>query len=185
MPTIVHEHDWPDRVVIGTVGRPGQRTFYLQVRTGRRTTSVALEKQWAALLAEKIDAVLDELAATEGNPFSVPEQATAELVDTDPVDQPVEEDFRLGSVRMGWDPTTAQLVVEAFPMAETGDDEAAEADEDEAEPTEALVLRIPVGTARAFAERTRQVVAAGRPTCPLCGEPMDPDGHACPPPRAV
>jgi uncharacterized repeat protein (TIGR03847 family) len=60
-----------------------------------------------------------------------------------------------------------------------------EDDEDEAEPAEALVLRIPVGTARAFAERTRQVVAAGRPTCPLCGQPMDPDGHLCPPPRAV
>jgi uncharacterized repeat protein (TIGR03847 family) len=182
MPTIVHEHDWPDRVVIGTVGRPGQRTFYLQVRTGRRTTSVALEKQWAALLAEKIDAVLDELAATEGNRFSVPAHATAELVDTDPVDQPVEEDFRLGSVRMGWDPTTAQLVVEAFPVAEQDDDAD---DEDEPEPAEALVLRIPVGTARAFAERTRQVVAAGRPTCPLCGEPMDPDGHLCAPPAAV
>jgi len=36
-----------------------------------------------------------------------------------------------------------------------------------------------VGTARAFAKRTREVVGAGRPMCPLCGEPMDPDGHTC------
>ncbi|HEY0217313.1 MAG TPA: DUF3090 family protein [Cellulomonas sp.] len=183
MSTIVHEHDWPDRVVIGTVGRPGSRTFYLQARTGRRTTSVALEKEWAAVLAEKIDVILDELLASDGNPFSVPAQALPELVDADPVEQPVEEDFRLGSMRLSWDPTTAQIVVEAFPLVEVDSEEEAESIEG-TEPTEALLLRLPVGTARAFAERTRQVVQAGRPDCPLCGRPMDPDGHVCPPPVA-
>ncbi len=42
-----------------------------------------------------------------------------------------------------------------------------------------LLVRIPVGTARAFVERTRQVVRAGRPTCPRCGRPIDDDGHVC------
>lgn len=179
MPTLVHEHDWPDRVVIGTVGRPGSRTFYLQARTGRRTTSVALEKEWAAVLAEKIDVILDELLAEDQNPFSVPAEALPELVDDDPVEQPVEEDFRLGSMRLSWDPRTAQIVVEAFPLVEVESPEEAEA-VDGTEPEEALIIRMPVGTARAFAERTRRVVRAGRPACPRCGEPMDPDGHDCP-----
>jgi uncharacterized repeat protein (TIGR03847 family) len=178
MATLLHLHDWPDRVVIGTVGRPGSRTFYLQARTGRRLTSVAMEKQWAATLAEKIDVILDELMSDEGNRFSVPAEAMPELIDAEPVEQPVEEDFRLGSMRLSWDPATSQVVVEAYPLVEVGSEEEAEALAD-TEPEEAMVVRMPVGTARAFAERARRVVEAGRPACPRCGEPMDPDGHVC------
>ena len=72
MPTRVHEFAWPDRVVVGTIGVPGSRTFYLQVRTGKQIVSIALEKQQSALLAEKIDDILDQLSTLEGNPHSVP-----------------------------------------------------------------------------------------------------------------
>ena len=72
MPTTVHEFDWPDRVVVGTVGVPGQRTFYLQVRTGKQIVSIALEKLQSAQLAEKIDEILDQLMTVDGNPFHVP-----------------------------------------------------------------------------------------------------------------
>ncbi len=179
MPTLVHLFDWPDRVVVGTVGRPGSRTFYLQARTGSRITSVALEKEWSAVLAEKIDEILDQLMVEEDNRFSVPAQAPVELRDDAPLDLPIEEDFRLGSMRLSWDATTAQIVVEAFPVVEVESEEEAEALEG-TEPEEALVVRMPVGTARAFAQRTRRVVQAGRPTCPRCGQPVDPDGHDCP-----
>ncbi len=181
MPALVHQFDWPDRVVVGTVGRPGSRTFYLQVRDGARRASVRLEKEQSAVLAEKLDEILDALMADEGNRFSVPATTPAELVDNDPLDQPVEEDFRTGTMRLGWDPSTAQVVVEAFPLDESAarDDDAD--DDTEPEPTEVLVVRMPVGTARAFVQRTRQVVRSGRPLCPLCGEPMDDDGHVCSP----
>lgn len=198
MPALVHEFDWPDRVVVGTVGRPGSRTFYLQVRDGARSASVALEKEQSALLAEKIDEILDQLMAHEGNRFSVPATTPAELVDDDPLDQPVEEQFRAGSMRLGWDPSTAQVIIEAFPLVEplADLDDEADADsavveldgalpvqdEDDLEPGEVLLVRIPVGTARAFVQRTRRVVLAGRPACPLCGEPVDEDGHVCDPP---
>ncbi|GEM00051.1 DUF3090 domain-containing protein [Cellulomonas terrae] len=167
MPALVHQFDWPDRVVIGTVGPPGSRAFYLQVRDGARNASVGLEKQQSAVLAEKIAEILDALMADEQNRFSVPAATPAELVDNDPLDQPVEEQFRTGLLRLAWDPSTAQVVVEAFAMTE-GDDEDAEM----------LQVRMPVGTARAFVERTRKVVASGRPLCPTCGEPLD-DGHVC------
>src|SRR3712207_5230049 len=186
MPTVVHEFDWPDRVVVGTVGRPGARTFYLQVRTGARSASVALEKEQSELLADKVDELLDELSAREGDRVTVPAQTPVELVDNDPLDQPVEEQFRTGSMRLGWDPRTAQVVIEAYPFVDVPDDAAADehdpASDEPPEPGEVLLVRIPVGTARAFVQRTRQVVRAGRPTCPLCGGPIDEDGHVCPPP---
>ncbi|GGF39434.1 DUF3090 domain-containing protein [Subtercola lobariae] len=177
MPTIVHEFAWPDRVVVGTIGEPGSRTFYLQVRNGAQLVSVALEKEQSALLAEKIDEILDELMAAEGNPFSIPELTPVELVDNDPL-EPVDEQFRTGTMSLGWDPSTLQIVIEAFPFVDT-DEEPGFDGAAEYEPEEMLLVRAPVGTARAFAKRTREIVGAGRPLCPLCGAPIDLEGHVC------
>ncbi|MGN7148600.1 DUF3090 domain-containing protein [Arthrobacter sp. SAFR-179] len=179
MPTQVHEFAWPDRVVIGTVGLPGARTFYLQVRTGKQIVSIALEKQQSAELAGKIDEILDQLIALEGNPFSIPTGTPIELVDNDPLEA-VEEQFRTGAMTLGWDPTTAQVVIEAYPISDVdADDDDEPSDGNSTEVAEMLLVRMPVGTARAFAKRTREVVGAGRPACPLCGYPVDPDGHVC------
>ena len=184
MPTRVHEFSWPDRVVIGTVGVPGARTFYLQVRTGKEIVSIALEKQQSTQLAEKIDDILDQLSTLDGNPFSVPSGTPIELVDNDQLEA-VEEQFRTGAMTLGWDPTTAQVVVEAYPITDVDDDDTDEPlDAEDAEVPEMLLVRMPVGTARAFAKRTREVVGAGRPACPLCGYPVDPDGHVCTLPEA-
>ncbi|BCW58748.1 DUF3090 domain-containing protein [Arthrobacter sp. StoSoilB20] len=184
MPTRVHEFAWPDRVVVGTIGLPGSRTFYLQVRAGKQIVSIAMEKQQSAQLAEKIDEILDQLITVQGNPFSVPTGTPIELVDNDPLEA-VEEQFRAGAMSLGWDPTTAQVVVEAYPIADLDAEDNDEAfDEDGANESEMLLVRMPVGTARAFAKRTREIVGAGRPTCPLCGYPMDAEGHSCTLPEA-
>lgn len=177
MAPIVHGFDWPDRLVIGTVGQPGSRTFFIQARSGAQLVSVALEKEQSAALAERIEEILDELMAGVGNPFSIPALTPEGLVDNDPLDQPVEEQFRAGAMGLGWDPSTAQIVIEAFPLVVT-DVEALDPVEVE-EPEEVLLVRIPVGTARAFAKRTREVVGAGRPICPLCRVPMDDEDHIC------
>ena len=179
MPTRVHEFAWPDRVVVGTIGVPGARTFYLQVRAGKQIVSIALEKQQSALLAEKIDEILDQLITIEGNPFSIPTSTPIELVDNDQLEA-VQEQFRTGAMSLGWDPTTAQVVLEAYPITDVdADDNDESLDEDSADEPEMLLVRMPVGTARAFAKRTREIVGAGRPTCPLCGYPIDADGHIC------
>ena len=182
MPTLVHEFDWPDRVVVGTVGQPGSRTFYLQVRDGARISSVRMEKEQSAVLAERMDELLAEVGRDASTAVTVPTETPVELLDDAPLDQPVEEDFRTGVMRLAWDARTAQVVIEAFPYveAEEGEDEA---DALAAEPREVLLVRVPVGTARAFIERTRRVVRAGRPPCPRCGRPVDPDGHECAPPE--
>ncbi len=179
MPTRVHEFAWPDRVVVGTIGLPGARTFYLQVRAGTQLVSVAMEKQQSALLADKIDEILDQLRTVEGNPHSVPTTTPLELIDNDQL-EPVQEQFRTGAMSLGWDPTTAQILIEAYPIIDAdaeGNDESL--NEDDVDVPEMLLVRMPVGTARAFAKRTREVVGAGRPACPLCGYPVDADGHSC------
>jgi uncharacterized repeat protein (TIGR03847 family) len=179
MPTRVHEFAWPDRVVVGTIGLPGARTFYLQVRAGKQIVSIALEKQQSALLAEKIDEILDQLITVEGNPFSVPTSTPIELVDNDQLEA-VQEQFRTGAISLGWDPTTAQVVIEAYPVTDVdADDNDESLNDDGADEPEMLLVRMPVGTARAFAKRTREIVGAGRPACPLCGYPVDADGHTC------
>src|SRR5664279_1502502 len=180
MPPLVHGFDWPDRFVIDTIGQPGDRTFFIQARSGSQIASVAIEKQQSAALAERIEEVLDELMADEGNPFSIPALAPDGLVDDDPLDEPITELFRAGAMSLGWDPTTAQIVVEAYPMIEVDAAELANPiDLEELEPTEIFIVRIPVGTARAFAKRTREVVESGRPLCSLCGEVLEPQGHVC------
>ncbi len=170
----MHGFDWPDRFVTGTVGEPGSRTFYLQAQEGRRLVSVALEKQQTQALADGVDSVLDQLMAQDGNPYSVPDVAPSGLADTDPLAEPVEEEFRVGEMRLAWDPSTSQVVIQAERLVV--DDETGQpvASDDE----EVLVVRLPVGAARAFAARTRAIVSQGRPLCPFCEEPMDP-GHEC------
>ncbi len=173
----VHEFDWPDRLVIGTVGRPGERSFYLQARTGEHLVSALMEKEQSATLAEKLDEVLDELMAQDGNPFSVPAEAPEGLDDDGPLDSPVVEQFRVGILSLGFDPTTAQVVIEAFPLVEDSPESLLEPEPEG--PSEVLHVRIPVGAARSFCKRTRAVVEAGRPLCPLCFEPIDGDVHVC------
>src|SRR4029453_8315040 len=152
MPTRVHEFAWPDRVVVGTIGLPGARTFYLQGRAGTQLGSIALEKQQSALLAEKIDEILDQLITVEGNPFSVPTSTPIELVDNDQLEG-VEEQFRTGAMSLVWDPTTAQVVIEAYPITVgDADDNDESLDEGSPDVPEMLLVRMPVGTARAFAK---------------------------------
>ena len=172
----VFRFDDPDRFVAGTVGQPGERTFFLQARSGDRMVSVALEKMQVSLLAEHLERLLEELVRSG---VEVPVQIAADDLDLGPLDIPVEEEFRVGPIALGWDADSMRVVIEA--QALTGNDEPpTEPLSDAEEGADAVVVRLPPAQARAFVLRAGRVVAAGRPPCPLCGEPLDPDGHICP-----
>lgn len=172
----VFSFDPPDRFVAGTVGQPGERTFYLQASAAGRTVSVALEKVQVAVLAERLDELLAE--ARRRGAGDVPVTAPKELEDTAPLDTPVEEEFRVGSMGLAWDGDSEQVVVEA--LAQTEGEIEVEPLEDSEEGPDTLRVRISAEAARAFIKRAQRVVAAGRPPCPLCGLPLDPEGHICP-----
>ena len=200
MPRALHEYDPPDRFVVGTVGAPGQRTFFLQATGSGRTTSVALEKQQVAVLAERVDALLDEVLRRTGGTAPVPAVAPAELIDNAPLDAPIVEDFRVGTMALAWEGEAERVLIEAQELmpdptdpvdAEEGDAAAAGSDAGPAAGLEAgfgsqdegpdmLRVRLSGAAARAFVRRALAVVAAGRPDCPFCGQPMDPEGHVCP-----
>lgn len=177
MARVIHVFRQPDRFIAGTVGQPGDRTFYLQASENARTVSVALEKQQVSVLAERIGSLLDEINRRFG--AEVPEAVDDEQVDVDPLDVPVEEEFRVGTMGLGWDAETRAVVVELLAVTETEVDEAVVLDDTEEGPDAVRVFLTP-SEARAFAERADRVVNAGRKPCPLCGEPLDPQGHVCP-----
>jgi len=174
---VVHEFDPPERFVAGTVGEPGARTFFLQARSGPRLVSVALEKEQVAVLAERIDELLDEVMSSSETETLVPAVAPVGLEDSEPLEQPIDEQFRAGTMTLSWDPTIDRIVIEVFPLMDTSD-----ADDDleaEVEPDEVLMVRLEAGPARAFVQRAALVIEAGRPDCPFCGSPIDPEGHLC------
>ncbi len=173
----VFEFQAPDRFVVGTVGMPGDRTFYLQVRQGPVVTSAALEKAQVSALAERVDALLDEVASTRAVEGEVPEAAPAALADSAPLDVPLVEEFRVGAMALGWDEASRRVVVEAHAITE---EEIPDIADDVSEGPDTLRVWLAPAAARAFAERARQVVSAGRPPCPFCSQPLDPQGHVCP-----
>jgi uncharacterized repeat protein (TIGR03847 family) len=174
----VYSYDPPDRFVAGTVGQPGERTFYLQASSAGRVTSVVLEKLQVSLLAERIDELLDEVLRRTGGRGSVPAAAPASLADDDPLDLPLNEDFRVGAIALAWDGEDERVVIEAQEETETPIEPLTD-DVPENGPG-VLRVRISPAAARAFSKRAMQIVSQGRPPCPLCGLPLDAEGHICP-----
>ena len=185
----VYEFEPPERFVVGTVGAPGERTFYLQARGAGRLISVVLEKVQVSLLAEKLDELLVEANRRFG--LEIPDIDASSLSDNEPLDSPVDEEFRVGTLGLAYDVDTATVVIEAIAVGENEDvdveDDADDSDEIEVDDFEAstsdldrLRVRLTPAETRAFIERAKRVVAAGRPPCPLCGQPLDPTGHRCP-----
>lgn len=175
--------DTPDRFVAGTVGEPGNRTFFLQARHGSRIVSVSLEKIQVAALAERLDSLLDELErrgiAAEG-----PDGTSTR--DGLPLDEPLNEAFRATTLSLGWDGSADLVLVEARAVDEDEEEEdddepeVVEAADDDPEGPDLLRVRLSAAAARGFVERAVRVLSSGRPPCPLCGEPLDPQGHLCP-----
>jgi len=175
----VLEFDLPERFVAGTVGPPGQRTFFLQVSAGPRLASVSLEKEQLIILADRVNDLLDDFAAGEAA-----EPVAEILEDVAPLATPIEDEFRVGTMSLGWDADRRVVIVECHDgQAELEVDEEGEPVLEPEQPEESeTVLRVVIepASARAFARRCTKVIAAGRPPCPFCGGPLDPSGHICP-----
>jgi uncharacterized repeat protein (TIGR03847 family) len=177
--------DPPDRFVCGTVGPPGQRTFFLQATKGRQVVSVALEKAQVAVLAERLAVLL--LGLREGGVPLVPvATGIGTETDTAPLAEPLNEEFRVGTMTLTWDGDSERVVIEAREMTapfgeETEEDELADSLPDDAPDGPDLVrVHLRPDEAHAFVTRAVAVVQAGRPPCPMCGEPLEPTGHFCP-----
>ena len=167
----------PDRVVVGTVGMPGERTFFVQARAGGRITSVVAEKEQVAVLADRLDQLLDEVRDTRRPSVTIPD--TGDVTDNDPLDVPIVEEFRVGAMALGWDESNERVVLELHAVSQDPG-EVPDITDDDPDASDTLRVWLTPAYARGFAARARAVVSAGRPPCPFCTQPLDPAGHVCP-----
>lgn len=168
----VFDFDSPDRFVAGAVGEVGARSFYLQARQGGALVSVGLEKTQVAALAGRISELLDTV---EGLAGELPARAGH---DNRPLEEPTVELFRVGAMALAWDATSRRVVIEAQPLTDDGG--FAEVPDQASEGPDLLRVRVEPSRARDFIRRAASLVAAGRPTCPFCGQTLEPTGHFCP-----
>jgi uncharacterized repeat protein (TIGR03847 family) len=171
--------DLPERFATGTVGEPGQRTFFLQARDGGRIVSVALEKTQVAVLAERLGRLLIELdqLGIAGDP------PTPIAQDESPLDEPLNEAFRATTLTLGWDAEAGKVLIEArapTEAEEAGEEAELEIDDADDDGPDLMRVRLSTAAARTFVERAYRVIRAGRPPCPLCGAPLEATGHICP-----
>lgn len=175
MPRHIHVFRSPDRFLAGTIGQPGEREFFMQAVDGARVVSVACEKQQVAILADRLGSLISEI----GRRFGADPDPAARVPQGDGLATPIDAEFRVGTMGLAWDGAGSQVVVELLALTdeEVGEDLVLE-DRDDA--PDALRVFLTLAEAREFASQAQRLVAAGRPPCPLCGNPLDPDGHICP-----
>jgi uncharacterized repeat protein (TIGR03847 family) len=167
--------DPAERFVVGTVGVPGERTFFLQARSGARLISVSLEKAQVAALADRVQQILREVRTSEPlTPFDRTSR------DDQPLETPIDEEFRVGVIGLAYVSDRKMIEIDLQAMADSQSPEDEEALMEISESQDILRVLISLGYAEGFAKRALAVVGAGRAPCPFCGGPIDPSGHLCP-----
>ena len=175
MARIVSTFDPVERCVVGTVGQPGERSFFIQARSGSRLVSVLLEKTQVIAIADRLEILLREIRRID--PALVIEQLPR---DESPLETPIVEEFRVGIVSLAWLGERQRISIELQAVNENApDDQEIYSDDDSDAPDLLRVILTPSQTS-AFVRRAEAVVNAGRPPCPFCGLALDPKGHLCP-----
>jgi uncharacterized repeat protein (TIGR03847 family) len=149
----------PDFFTAGTVGPPGQRVFYLQAREEDVLVTLKAEKEQVAALAEYLGQLLAKL------PGAV-EPAPGDLA----LLEPIAPAWAIGSIGVAYEEAAGLFIL----VAEEAQDEDAEGEAASAR------IRLSRAQALAFVQRAQALVKAGRPPCPVCGQPKNPEGHVCP-----
>lgn len=159
-------------ITAGAVGEPGNRIFYIQARTWEETVTLLAEKAQVQALAQGVYQVLAEI----DEKFAIAAQPSR----TDSFDLelhlPLEPQFRVERMELGYEPATDLVVLLAYEMLDL------ESETDRTPPDEPAVARLYATRAQmqAMADHALEVVARGRPTCRFCGLPYDTQGHICP-----
>lgn len=192
MPAMRHDFIFPERFVVGAIGEVDDRTYVLQVRQERRLMTMSCDPMQIEALANHMERVLDEVNQLSHGTLDVPEPVEAPS-DLDPLDVPIERDFAIGTLAIGWNVLAQSLHIELFseageepttpadaadPDADLSGEQMALREADRADEMCTIRLRPPQG--REFVARARAVLAADLPSCPLCAQPIRAGGHVCP-----
>jgi uncharacterized repeat protein (TIGR03847 family) len=161
-----------DRITADAIGDPGERVFYIQARAGAELITVIVEKQQVQLLSAS---VLELMATLEIETGEGPDEAEMGL------EEPLEPRWRTGRLALGYDQSQELFTLEIEEYRPESD-EGEPGDPPPAVEGDAEVVRLLASREQMFAlsRHGAAVAARGRPTCQFCGNPMDPEGHACP-----
>jgi uncharacterized repeat protein (TIGR03847 family) len=165
-----------ERFVAGTVGQPGERTFFIQARHGARLISVSCEKSQVQALADRLTYMLREIKQSD------PTIAIVRLArDDSPLETPIEEEFRVGIIGLAFDDSRQMIQIDLQAVSENEQEEPDFIDVDDLSGDQDI-LRVVISPSVAdqFSKRALSVVSAGRQPCPFCGGPIDLRGHLCP-----
>jgi uncharacterized repeat protein (TIGR03847 family) len=162
----------PEVFTADYVGEPGKRSFFLQARSPHNFYSFALEKQQVAVLAEKLRELLLLVDTDDTVKSATPSRDPALTLQ-----EPIEPEWRVGTMGLAYEESDDRVVVLAQPVEVAEEDALESVDEEEEDGIRILLRR---DQARSFVLHASAIVEEGRPTCQLCGLPMDPEGHACP-----
>ena len=165
-----------ERFVAGTVGQPGERTFFIQARTGSKLISVSLEKTQVQALSERLTYMIREIK--QSDPTIIIQKLTR---DDEPLETPIEEDFRVGVIGLAFESSRELIQIDLQAVAEGDEEEPEFIDVDDLS-SDQDIMRVLISPSMAdqFAKRALSVVNAGRLPCPFCGGPIDMRGHLCP-----
>ncbi|MEJ6573635.1 MAG: DUF3090 family protein [Actinomycetes bacterium] len=178
---IIYSHEDATRFIVGTIGGPGERAFFLQVSSVFGTTTVAVEKSQVIALVERLRELITEVRRKKL--ASLDELELAASVDNENLQFPLDEEFRAGVMGISWDPQSQRVAIEIQSIADgeftelISDDEELTGVED---PPDLLRLTIRLNQVKGFCNRAESVLQAGRSVCPFCGLPIDSTGHLCP-----
>jgi len=178
MPRIELDLNPVDHITTDAIGKPGQRVFYIQATKGAETVTLIVEKVQIQTLALGVEDFLAELAQQFPHlPEASPEYDEARMR----IHPPVDPLFRVGELALAYDSDQDRIVLIARELT-AGEEEPAEEDVEAEEESQAGVVRLwcTRSQLRAMCRWGLQVAAQGRPICPYCGQPIDPEGHFCP-----
>jgi uncharacterized repeat protein (TIGR03847 family) len=163
------------RFIVGTIGEPGSRSFWIQVRSGNVLVSVAVEKGQVAVLGERFEEMLKEIKVAHP---TIPRPGIVE--DREPLEMPVIGEFRIGAIAIFFDQFTEKVQVDLREVnIDVDEEELFAIDSPSLDNIQVVRVFLTLEQIRSFSTRASALVKAGRAPCPFCGNPIDPLGHIC------
>jgi uncharacterized repeat protein (TIGR03847 family) len=172
MPRIIYRHDDVSRFIVSAIGQPGEREFFLQVKSIEGINTIAVEKEQVRVLALQMENLITELRRSsliDKNSASV-----AARIDNDPLELPIEADFQLGVASIAWKNKAIEITLQAI----SSDDLILLDDLDDG--PDLVIAKLSIEIAKGFCQRADDLVKKGRSACPFCGLPINISGHLCP-----
>ncbi len=172
MPRIIYRHEPASRFIVSAIGEPGERQFFIQVKSDTGINSVTLEKSQVIALTQRFEDLIRELR--RGKLASVTDLSAVAVDDTLPMELPIDEDFKVGIISITWEKNFVIVNIQAISQ----DDDLILDDLDFG--PDLIIATLKLDQVKGFCERAKTIVSAGRPACPFCGLPIDALGHLCP-----